>query len=51
MKVYDRVINTCNTPQRHIIPADKRWYRSYAMAKILTTQLKSLHLNYPEPKK
>ena len=51
MKVYDMVINTGNTPQWHIIPDDKRWYRNYAVAKILTTQLKSLHLKYPEPKK
>jgi len=48
MKVYDMIINTCNTPEWHIIPADKRWYRNYAVAKILTEHLESLHLKYPE---
>jgi len=51
MKVYDRIINTCNTPEWHIIPADKRWYRNYAVAKILTKHLESLHLKYPESEK
>jgi len=51
MKVYDMIINTCNTPEWHIIPADKRWYRNYAVAKILTKHLESLHLKYPESEK
>ena len=48
MKVYDMIINTCNTPKWHIIPTDKRWYRNYAVAKILTEHLESLHLKYPD---
>jgi len=48
MKVYDMIINKCNSPGWHIIPADKRWYRNYAVAKILTKHLESLHLKYPE---
>jgi PPK2 family polyphosphate:nucleotide phosphotransferase len=48
MKVYDMIVNTCNTPAWHIIPADKRWYRNYAVAKILTQHLASLRLKYPK---
>ncbi len=48
MKIYDMIINSCNSPEWHIIPADKRWYRNYAVAKILTMHLESLHLKYPE---
>lgn len=33
MKVYDMIINKCNTPEWHIIPADKRWYRNYEVLK------------------
>ena len=51
MKIYDMIINSCNSPEWHIIPADKRWYRNYAVAKILTKHLESLHLKYPEPGK
>ena len=48
MKVYDMIVNTCNQTPWHIIPADKRWYRNYAVAKIITEHLESLHLKYPE---
>jgi polyphosphate kinase 2 (PPK2 family) len=51
VKLYDFIIKTCNTPEWHIIPADKRWYRNYAVAKILTKHLESLHLKYPEQPK
>lgn len=48
IKVYDMVINTCKTPEWHIIPADQRWYRNYAVAKVLTEHLESLNLKYPD---
>ena len=48
MKVYDMIMNNCNNPEWHVIPADNRWYRNYAVAKILTEHLESLHLKYPE---
>lgn len=32
----------------HIIPADKRWYRNYSVAKILNGQLEQLKLEYPK---
>lgn len=50
IKVYDTVINTCNTPEWHIIPADKRWYRNYAVASVLLAYLESIKLRYPKEK-
>ncbi len=32
-------------------PGDKKWYRNYAVAKILTEYLESLPLKYPGSKK
>ncbi len=46
-KVYDKMISDSNTTPWHIIPADKRWYRNYAVAKIVTEHLESLSLKYP----
>lgn len=48
IKIYDRVISTCNTPEWNIIPADKRWYRNYAVAKVVTEYMESLNLKYPK---
>jgi PPK2 family polyphosphate:nucleotide phosphotransferase len=50
MDVYEMAINTCASPKWNIIPADKRWYRNYAVAKILMNYLESLHLKFPEHK-
>jgi PPK2 family polyphosphate:nucleotide phosphotransferase len=50
MEVYNMIVNTCNKPDWHIIPADKRWYRNYAVAKVLTNYLESLHLKFPDSK-
>ncbi len=47
-KVYDSIINKCSKNKWNIIPADKRWYRNYAVAKIITNHLESLHLKYPK---
>lgn len=50
IKVYDTVINTCKSPEWHIIPADKRWYRNYAVASILLNYLESVKSKYPKKK-
>ena len=44
--VYDTIINKCSKQAWHIIEADKRWYRNYKVAKIITTHLQSLQLKY-----
>ena len=48
MKVYDMLVNKCNEHPWHIIPADKRWYRNFAVAKVLTNHFQSLHLKFPQ---
>ncbi|NOT73445.1 MAG: polyphosphate kinase [Cyclobacteriaceae bacterium] len=47
VKVYDMIVNECSSPAWNIIPSDKRWYRNFAVAKILTEHLEALHLHYP----
>jgi PPK2 family polyphosphate:nucleotide phosphotransferase len=45
--IHNEVLSSCNDPQWHVIPSDKRWYRNYAIAKIMTEHLQSLNLKYP----
>ncbi len=33
----------------HVIPADKKWYRDWAVASILVAVLEGMHLTWPEP--
>ena len=44
---YNMAINNCDDPPWHIVPADKRWYRNYSVAKIVTEHLKKHKLTYP----
>lgn len=48
LEVYDTIINIDNRKIWNIIPSDKRWFRNYAVAKILTNHLESLELKYPK---
>ena len=47
MEGYDKIINECSDNEWHIIPADQKWYRNYAVAKILTEYLEAMPLKYP----
>lgn len=49
--VYDKLMGQCNNIPWHIIPSDKRWYRNYLVAKILTEHLEELNLKYPNSQK
>jgi PPK2 family polyphosphate:nucleotide phosphotransferase len=47
MNAYEWVVHRhCNIPW-HIIPADKRWYRNYSVAKVITEHFEKLDLKYP----
>jgi len=46
-QVYNQLIAQCSQVPWHIVPADKRWYRNYTVAKILTEHLQQLELKYP----
>lgn len=46
-EVYDQLITQCSQVPWHIVPADKRWYRNYTVAEIITEYLEQLNLKYP----
>jgi PPK2 family polyphosphate:nucleotide phosphotransferase len=52
MKAYEDAINFCSTHYApwHIIPANHKWYRNYAIAKIIVKSLEGLKLDWPKPR-
>jgi PPK2 family polyphosphate:nucleotide phosphotransferase len=48
MKAYEQILAT-DTPQVpwQIVPADKKWYRNYVIAKRMVETLKGLKMKYP----
>jgi len=49
---YQDVLTKCSTAHApwHVIPADKKWFRNWAISEILVAELKKLDLEYPKPK-
>ena len=43
-----RRTNTNDAPW-HVIPADKKWYRNWAIGNIICERLEALNLKYPQP--
>jgi polyphosphate kinase 2 (PPK2 family) len=45
-------VQKCSTPHApwYVIPADRKWYRNYAIARILVETLQALELQWPKPK-
>lgn len=48
MGIYDDIIDQTSTCPWHIIPADKKWYRNYIIAKTVKEAMAGLDLRYPE---
>jgi len=50
-RAYERAISECSTPWApwHLIPSDCKWYRNYAVARIVLETLEDMKLRYPEP--
>lgn len=48
MKVYERILNTCNTIPWHIVPSDKNWQKSYVVAETVLKALEKLDIKWPE---
>jgi PPK2 family polyphosphate:nucleotide phosphotransferase len=50
-KAYEDAINYCSTAYApwHIIPANRKWYRDYAIAKVVVKALENLELKWPKP--
>ena len=49
-KAYELVLTNCNAVKWNIIPANKRWCRNYAVAKIVRDHLVGSKLKYPRSK-
>lgn len=52
MRAYEDALNCCSTPWApwHIVPADRKWYRDYAIARAVVTAMEKLKLKWPPPK-
>ncbi len=51
MSAYETAIRRCSTDAApwHVIPADHKWYRDWAVAHLLTETLRELDPQYPQP--
>lgn len=49
---YEDAINRCSTSWApwHIVPADHKWYRDYAVARTVVNALEKLKMKWPKPK-
>lgn len=49
---YADVLEKCNTDAApwHVIPSDRKWYRNWAVARLLLEQLRDLDLTWPKAK-
>jgi PPK2 family polyphosphate:nucleotide phosphotransferase len=50
-EAYEATLSTCSTAVApwHVIPADHKWYRNYAVGRLLMETLEGLDLQLPEP--
>ena len=50
-KAYEDAINYCSTHYApwHVIPADRKWYRDYVIAKTVVKALEGMKLTWPAP--
>ena len=49
-RAYQAVLERCNTEYApwYVIPADRKWYRNWAVAQLLTEHLRALDLHWPK---
>ena len=50
MEAYADALERCNTEAApwHVVPADRKWYRNWAIMNILVEQLEALAVTWPE---
>lgn len=48
---YEDALSNCSTPEApwFVIPADHKWFRNLAVARIVVEHLESLNMSYPKP--
>jgi len=51
-KAYETVLNRCSTPWApwYVVPADRKWYRDYVIARTVVDALEKLKLKWPKPR-
>ena len=51
MEAYGDALERCNTEAApwHLVPADRKWYRNWAIMTILVEQLEAMAVTWPEP--
>jgi polyphosphate kinase 2 (PPK2 family) len=51
-QAYSDALDRCNTDAApwHVVPADHKWYRNWAITNILVEQLEALKVEWPPPK-
>lgn len=51
MAAYDEALSRCSTEHApwFVIPADHKWFRNLAVARIVVEHLETLDMNYPQP--
>jgi PPK2 family polyphosphate:nucleotide phosphotransferase len=52
MASYGKTLSRCSTPWApwYVIPANVKWFRNWAIAKIIVNTLERMKLKFPEPK-
>ena len=52
VKAYDDAIGRCSTAIApwYVVPADNKWYRNWAVARLLIETLRDMDPQYPQPK-
>ena len=50
-QAYADALARCSTERApwYVVPADRKWYRDWAVARLLQETLESLKLRYPDP--
>jgi PPK2 family polyphosphate:nucleotide phosphotransferase len=51
MAAYNEAIERCNTDAApwHVVPADRKWYRNWAIMNILVETLEAMAVEWPQP--
>ncbi len=51
LRAYEEALSRCSTEQApwYVIPADHKWFRNLAVARIVVERLEAMGLKYPEP--
>ncbi len=51
-RAYEAALNRCSTSWApwHIVPADRKWYRDYVIARTVVDAMEALKLKWPKPR-